>query len=84
MLFDDKTGARAAAEQMAQHLAIIRSELRNGRGWIRVRDERRNEVHRLSIGVDLADASLAQGAPAAIATKCRGFPGEKAPSNQEF
>jgi hypothetical protein len=83
MLFENKTGARVAAEQMAHHLTIIRSELRNGRGWIRVRDDSRIEVHRLSIGVDLADASPAQGAPAAIATECRDFPGEKAPSNQE-
>jgi hypothetical protein len=49
MLFDRKAGARGAAREMARHLAAVRPELRNGRGWIRVRDIKRNEVHRLAI-----------------------------------
>ena len=62
MLFEHKAGARAAAEQIARHLAIVHSELRNGRGWIRVRDAKRNEIHRLPIDVDLP-ASVAHVAP---------------------
>jgi hypothetical protein len=38
---------------MARHLAAVRSELRNGRGWIRVRDIKRNEVLRLAIDLDV-------------------------------
>jgi hypothetical protein len=49
MLFDRKAGARGAAREMARHLAAVRPELRDGRGWIRVRDIKRNEVHRLAI-----------------------------------
>ena len=49
MLFDRKAGARGAAREMARHLVAVRPELRNGRGWIRVRDIKRNEVHRLAI-----------------------------------
>jgi hypothetical protein len=83
MLFQHKTGARAAAEQMAHHLAIIRSELRNGRGWIRVRDDWRNEVHRLPIDVDLgADSSPAQGTPAAPAAEHHAPRCEEDPSSQ--
>jgi hypothetical protein len=49
MLVDRKAGARGAAREMARHLAAVRPELRDGRGWIRVRDIKRNEVHRLAI-----------------------------------
>jgi hypothetical protein len=84
MLFEHRVGALAAAEQMAHHLAIVRPELANGRGWIRVRDDRRNEIHRLLIGVDFADAPLAQGAQAEMATECHGFQGGEASSNQEL
>lgn len=53
MLFDRKAGARGAAREMARHLAAVRPELRNGGGWIRVRDIKRNEVHRLAIDPDV-------------------------------
>jgi hypothetical protein len=53
MLFDRKAGARGAAKEMARHLAAVRPELRNGGGWIRVRDIKRNEVHRLAIDPDV-------------------------------
>src|SRR5690348_17478484 len=56
MVLEHKVGARAAAEQMARHLATVRSELRNGRSWIRVRDAQRNEVHRSQVGLDFRPA----------------------------
>lgn len=52
MPFEHSSGAQVAAQQMARDLAIIRAELRNGRGWLRVRDENRREVQRLSIDED--------------------------------
>jgi hypothetical protein len=65
ILFEHETGARAAAEQMAHHLAIVRPELRSRRSWIRARDAKRNEVCRVLIGADLpADVSPAQMSPA--------------------
>jgi len=54
MPFEHKAGAQVAAQQMARDLAIIRVELRNGRGWMRVRDEKRREILRLPIDVDPA------------------------------
>lgn len=59
MLFEHRSGARAAAEQMARHLANVRAELRDGRGWIRVRDIRRKEVHRLTIDAEGPPTQLA-------------------------
>ena len=53
MLLGRRAGAKLAASEMARHLAKVRPELRNGRSWIRVRDVRRNEVHRVTIGVDM-------------------------------
>jgi hypothetical protein len=53
ILFERRAGAKLAAREMARHLAKARPELRNGRGWIRVRDSRRNEVHRVTIGLDV-------------------------------
>jgi hypothetical protein len=53
MLFERKATAKLAAKEMARHLATVRPELRNGRGWIRVRDTRRNEVHRVTIDLDV-------------------------------
>ena len=61
LLFEHKAGARAAARQMARHLATVRADLLAGRGWIRVRDIGRNEVHRLVIQADSrADESAVQ------------------------
>jgi hypothetical protein len=48
-----RAGAKLAAREMARHLAKARPELRNGRSWIRVRDIKRNEVHRVTIGLDV-------------------------------
>jgi hypothetical protein len=53
MLLARRAGAKLAAREMARHLAMARPELRNGRSWIRVRDSRRNEVHRVTIGLDV-------------------------------
>jgi hypothetical protein len=53
MLLARRAGAKLAAGEMARHLAMARPELRNGRSWIRVRDSRRNEVHRVTIGLDV-------------------------------
>jgi len=53
MLLERRAGAKLAAREMARHLAVVRPELRNGRSWIRVRDARRNEVHRVTIGLDV-------------------------------
>jgi hypothetical protein len=52
MLLERKATAKVAAREMACHLATVRPELRNGRGWIRVRDIKRNEVLRLPIDLD--------------------------------
>jgi hypothetical protein len=49
MLFEHPTGATAAADELARHLLISRTELRDSGSWIRVRDERRKEVYRSSI-----------------------------------
>jgi len=70
MLFEHRAGAKAAASEMARHLAIVRGELRNGRGWIRVRDIRRNEVHRLTIDLDTRlDAPRGKAGRAPIAAE---------------
>ena len=53
MLFERRAGAKRAASAMARHLAMVRPELHNGRGWIRVRDIMRNEVNRVTIGLDV-------------------------------
>ncbi|MBV8700624.1 hypothetical protein [Bradyrhizobium sp.] len=53
MLLARRAGAKLAAREMVHQLAKVRPELRNGRSWIRVRDIRRNEVHRLVIGLDV-------------------------------
>ncbi|QDW40251.1 hypothetical protein FFI89_025875 [Bradyrhizobium sp. KBS0727] len=52
MLFDCRTNAAAAADEMARHLLVSRAELRDSSSWIRVRDERRNEIYRSSIDAD--------------------------------
>jgi hypothetical protein len=57
MLFEYPTSAAAAADEMARHLLLARSELRNSGSWIRVRDERRKEVCRSAIDPDAAGAS---------------------------
>ena len=63
-LLDHETEARVAAERLARHLALVCPELRKGRGWIRVRDAERNELHRLPIDADFpADVSLVQVSP---------------------
>jgi hypothetical protein len=59
MLLEHRSGARAAAEQMARHLANVRAELRNGSSWIRVRDIRRNEVYRRTIDAEPPPTQLA-------------------------
>ena len=70
MLLERKAGAKVAAREMARHLANVRPELRNGRGWIRVRDVKRNEVHRLAIDLDLRpDASAGRAAVTLIAAE---------------
>jgi hypothetical protein len=53
MLFECMAGAKLAACEIARHLAMVRSELHDGRGWIRVRDIKRNEVNRVTIGLDV-------------------------------
>jgi hypothetical protein len=53
MLLEHKAGAKVAAKEMVRHLAIVRPELRDGRGWIRVRDVKRNEIQRLPIDLDV-------------------------------
>jgi uncharacterized protein DUF6894 len=60
MLFEHATGAAAAADEMARHLVVSRPELRNSGGWIRVRDQRRNEVCQSSINPDAAEDSTSQ------------------------
>ena len=57
MLFEYPTSAAAAADEMARHLLMARSELRNSGSWIRVRDERRREVCRSAIDPDTAGVS---------------------------
>jgi hypothetical protein len=57
MLFEYPTSASAAADELARHLLLMRSELRNSGSWIRVRDERRREVYRSSIDPDAAGGS---------------------------
>jgi hypothetical protein len=52
MLFECRTGAAAAADELALQLCMSRTELRNGRSWIRVRDERGTEIYRSSIDPD--------------------------------
>jgi hypothetical protein len=52
MLFEYRCNAATAANELARHLFNSRAELRHGRGWIRVRDERRNEIYRSSIDAD--------------------------------
>jgi hypothetical protein len=59
MLFEYPTSAAVAAEEMARHLHLARSELRNSGSWIRVRDERRREVCRSAIDPDTAGVSTA-------------------------
>lgn len=54
MLFEYPTSAAAAADEMARHLRLARSELRNSGSWIRVRDARRKEVCRSAIDPDTA------------------------------
>jgi hypothetical protein len=70
MLLEHRAGAKVAAREMARHLATVRPELRNGRGWIRVRDIRRNEIHRLAIDLDVRpDAPAGRVAAALIAAE---------------
>jgi len=60
MPFEHATSAAAAADEIARHLVASRPELRNSGGWIRVRDQRRNEVCRSSINPDAAEDSTPQ------------------------
>jgi hypothetical protein len=60
MMFEYATSAAVAADEMAQHLLFSRAELRNSGAWIRVRDERRNEVYRSSINPDAASGRTPQ------------------------
>jgi hypothetical protein len=53
-LFEYPAGASAAADELARQLHDTRSELRDRGIWIRVRDERRQEVYRSSIDPDAA------------------------------
>jgi len=70
MLLERRAGAKLAAKEMARHLALVRPELRNGRSWIRVRDIRRNEVHRVTIGLDAQpDVPAGRGAVTLIAAE---------------
>ena len=57
MVFECVTNATAAADEMARHLLVWRTDLRNSGSRIRVRDERRNEVCRLSIDPDATSGS---------------------------
>ena len=52
MLFEIPARAAAAADTMARHLMMSRADLQRCGGWIRVRDERRKEIHRSSISAD--------------------------------
>jgi len=49
MLFEYPRHATAAADELARHLLISRAEALKRGGWIRVRDERRNEIYRSSL-----------------------------------
>ena len=49
MLFERQGNVAAAADEIARHLFVSRSDLRNSGSWIRVRDERRQEVYRSQI-----------------------------------
>jgi hypothetical protein len=53
MLFERRAGAKLAASEIARHRALVRPELHNGRGWIRVRDIDHNEGNRVTIGLDV-------------------------------
>ncbi|MGJ4946542.1 DUF6894 family protein [Bradyrhizobium sp. HKCCYLS1011] len=85
MPFEHNAGAQVAALQMARDLAIIHSELRNGRGWIRVRDERRHEIQRFPIDVDPDSAwSMATREPTARVMSHSRSSHEEDPSNRQF
>jgi hypothetical protein len=68
--FERKARARAAARQMARHLATVRADLLDRRSWIRVRDIGRNEIHRLAIqGDSRADECAVQAVLRPIAAE---------------
>jgi len=52
MVFEAAAGATAAADQIAARLLMLRFDLRQSGGWIRVRDDRRQEICRSSIPAD--------------------------------
>jgi hypothetical protein len=54
MLFEVPARATAVADAMAQHLMTSRPDVRRCGGWIRVRNERRKEIHRSSIATGSA------------------------------
>jgi hypothetical protein len=52
LLFECPAGAVAAADELARQVLHSQLGRRSRRGWIRVRDERGNEIHRSRIGPD--------------------------------
>jgi len=54
LLFECPINATAAADELARRLFVLRADLRRSGGWIRVRDERRAEIHRSTIDADAA------------------------------
>jgi hypothetical protein len=52
IVFEAAAGAKAAADQIAERLLTLRFDLRQCGGWIRVRDDRRQEIGRSSIAAE--------------------------------